>query len=681
MRLLLLLTFGLLTLTNTSQNLVLDSSFDQLGEFYHTDGLLLQWHKGAFSKGEIIPQKEEGRSIAAFRFSVSSVKVDPNYIVAQLKEEMKAGYSYELSIQIKKDRFSPFNLRELQAYFGTSFNKQMAYTHGSFGEQLVKFKLDSISSMDYVTITTTYEAHGGEEFIYLGSIIQEFSLVESTRLGLLMADNSYAQFPHNCTYFIQKINIQEIGFSGKRVLASNLDNWYNYKSNQSNLVINGGAEAKLEKRYYQNNNTFGSTGTLIAPFAYSLTSFVPTIEQLDSNDYRSSYNTNSLCYMGDGQFILDALGTNVYHEYQEVKAIHEGKEYDTHYIYERSPNQQIKDYAFGEYLILPLSEVLTEDIIYQFSGMIKISESASFGVSHLGVHFLNEFPENIKDSLWQRQPEEVFEISHLVNNQAWFEYNVNYVSKGNERFIAIGHLSSLNGIIKNKTFERQVQDACGPNEYNCSDRYVHYKDSLFARYQLDNVALTVLGSQPRDFSSIYPSGQRVQLEIIFNEVKKNEEVNEKLKMVKTALINAQQVLRTEDAICIVDQRKKDPIILDPNPIINKKKILKKINKPKPVKKVKVPQLPPEAILFGEGKDNQNINHLVLVADEYLDISKSEMKLAQFVKNGGSLTVFFVGNDALYESFLNQFNSLGNVSVYPFSELTSEIMVRILLNTD
>jgi hypothetical protein len=189
----------------------------------------------------------------------------------------------------------------------------------------------------------------------------------------------------------------------------------------------------------------------------------------------------------------------------------------------------------------------------------------------------------------------------------------------------------------------------------------------------------VKGEISQQASIVYPSGKRVQLEVVFNEIQKSAVAQEQLELVKAALINAQQVLRVEDAICIVDQRKKDPIILDPNPIINKKKILRKIAKPKPVKKVKVPQLPPAAILFGQGKDDVNINHLVLVEDANLDLSLAGNKINGFLQNGGSLTLFFIGNEEAFETMKSQLTFSGKVNVYHAAEISSDQMVRVLLS--
>ncbi len=665
--------------SGVTQNLVLDSSFQRLGEFYTISGLNLQWHPGVFSKGEIHSEKVDDRKVAAFKFRVNSVQVDPNFIIAQLTEELKAGETYTVDLKVKKDKFSPFSIQAIQVYFAASFNQSTAFVHGAAAEQFVSFDLSEVSNDSFLKISLNYEAQGGEEFIYLGSIAQRFSIGESTRLGLLMADRTYNELPHNCTYYVSEVSVKKADISAQKVTENFADNWYNLKAEGSNLVVNGGAEASLQKRYFSNDFTQGSSGSLIAPFVYALTSHCPEVNQLDSNEYRSQYDVNQLCYMGDGQFVLNALKTNLYHTYQEVIRKDEGQDYDTYHVYEKAPYQDVKPYAFGEYLVFALREPLQRGKEYHWSSMIKMSEAGSYGVPHLGVHFVDGFPQNITDSLWQRYPEEVIAVSHLAGTQAWSDFNLTYQAKGGERFMVIGHLPSPDGVIKNKKFVPQFFSDCGPHSGTCSSRFVYYKDSLFARYQLDNIAL-VEGEAGKGLSIGYPPGKRVQLEIVFNEIEKSDWAEANLEKVKVALINAQQVLRVEDAICIIDQRKKDPLILDPNPIINKKKILRKIDKPKPVKKIKIPNLPPESILFGEGQDEVNINHLVLVADAQFSISQAEEKLAGFIKNGGHLTVFYVGEETYKAKFLEQFASLGNVAVINAAELNPDQMARILLTS-
>lgn len=671
------IVFLVLWLSGWGQNLVFDSTFSRLGEFYRTEGLHLQWHEGVFSRGGVLPVKQVDEHLAAFQFRVSSVKVDPDFIVAKLTEELQAGMIYEIQLEVQKDHFSPLSIREIQLYFGSSINTNTTFLHGAAREQLVGISLDSVSSKEFHIIKAAYTAQGGEEFVYLGSLDQQFSIGETARLGLLMADRSYNGLPSNCTYYVRSISVRKTNERGMKVDLSLADNWYNLKSGQRNLVINGGAEAALFKRYFTNETTFQSTGSLIAPFTYSLNEHCPQVDQLDSNDYRSVYDVNQLCYMGDGQFIIDVLKTNFYHQYAEVVWRDEGKEYDTYHVYEKKATVNTSPYAYGEYLILPLKEPLVSGKSYHWSSMVKISETGCYGVDYMGIHFLDDFPENTQDTLWQRSPEKVINLSHLISTQAWNEFNLNYLARGGERFIALGHLPTFNGVKRNETFKRQFDGDCGPNEYNCPDRYVFYKDSLFARYQVDNIFLAE-GTPEKYNSAVFPPGKRVQMEIIFTSMAKSSVEDSSLNMVKSTLINAQQVLRVEDAICIVDQRKKDPVILDPNPIINKKRILRKIDKPKPSKKIKNPVLPPELVLFGEGVDEVNINHLILVMDENGDLSHARDKLNKFTDNGGMLTVFYVGGAEGWTDFQEKLNSLEKVKLLCPKDISDQTMIALLL---
>lgn len=663
------------------QNLVFDSTFKRLGEFYEIPGLEMQWHRGMFSKSGVVANSENNEPCASFKFRVSSVKVDPNFIVSKLSQEMKIGEEFKIELTVKKDHFSAFSIREFQVYLGSSFNQNNSFLQGMFDLQMIRFSLDSLEN-NFITLTTTYTSQGGEEYIYLGSLDQSFNIAESAKYGLLLADKTYDMMPHNCTYHVQKISVGKIGESPSyknQILRSNL---YNLRVNNENLIINGGAEGDLAKRYYANDFLNGASGSLIAPFTYSLTDNVPRVSLLDSNDYRYTYEANGICYMGNGQFELDLLRTNIYHTYQEVVRRDEGQEYDTYYVYEKMSQTTQTSYLKGEYLVLSLGRELEKNQAYELSLMIKLKEFASYAVPHLGIHFVDEFPENVSDSLWQKMPEEVIDIEALSKSQAWHEYGLDYVAKGGEKFLILGHLPSLEGIIKNERFKPEISSSCGPNAYNCIDYYVYFKDSLYAGYQLDNVVLIEKEKSIGNLSSIYGQGKKVQLEVIYSEIRKSTDDEEKLERAKKVIMTGLEVLRVEDAMCVVDQRKNEPLILEPNPVLNKRKILRKLDNSRPVKKVKTNDLIPQNILFGEGIDNLHINHLVIVIDHQIMMSSAIEKISRFSQNGGQVTVFYVGENDKEESVKSLFTSIQGMQFLNFNEdVAIDEFAKILVTTD
>lgn len=680
MRILLILYIVLQSFWCLSQDLIPDSSFLFFGN-YQNSATVSDWKQASCSKGGAVkPFSTKNESELKFEFRVSSISVDPNFILVKMNEEMVAGAKYRVSLSVRKSRFSSLNLRELQVYFGASYNETTSFLHGMADLQLLNFKLDSVKTERFTTLILEYKAQGGEEFIYLGSLYQRFNIAESTQLGLMMADRTYQELPYNCSYYVDYISLVKEVSDDEQLENSLLQNSFNIKSDLSNLILNGGAETVLKKKYFTNAVTSQSTGSLIAPYVYSLNQFAPEVHQLDSNDYRSEYDLNQLCYMGDGQFNLDALSTNAYHTYQAVRERVEGKEYDTYYIYEEVPYQQIMPYAYGEYLVFCLKEPMEKGVEYNWSSMIKLSEAASFGIPYLGVHFLDSFPENQKDSLWQRSPEILVNVEHLSTTQAWNEFNYNYLAKGGEKFVVIGHLAQLEGIRTNQNFKRQFRGDCGPHDYNCVDRYVHFKDSLFARYQFDNLVL-VKSSEADNLSVVYEAGKRVQLEVIFTEVLKSDSSEIKLENVQNVLINAQQVLRAEDAICIVDLHKNEPVTLEPNPIINKKKIIRKIAKPKPVKKIKIETVPLEMILFGAGVDEVNLNYLVLVGDESLNLTEVQERLYQFMINGGHVVVYYIGDNNKFYELKSRYASLDTINWILSDQLSPFKMVELLIGKD
>ena len=260
-----------------SQNLVYDSIFNVLAGAKDVKTPFL-WSKGDATSGNIRFSQEGNSKGAVFQFKVSSVQVDPNYVLARLTDELETGSSYQFDIWIKKDRFSPFRIKEFQAYLGASNNTGSYFTHGSWDRQLVTWSLDSTLTADFIKLTAIYEAIGGEEFIYLGSLRQSFGVGESNRLGLLMADRTYQDLAYNSTYYVSKICVKKIQGNAYEMKNCMRVNYYNLKSQNNNLIVNGGGESPLKKRHYLNGNTIGSTGTQIAPYAYSLSQFCPKID-------------------------------------------------------------------------------------------------------------------------------------------------------------------------------------------------------------------------------------------------------------------------------------------------------------------------------------------------------------------------------------------------------------------
>lgn len=677
MRFFLITFFSIVSSLAYSQALIVDSSFLEFGKYIDSSNVY-GWSHASCSRGGIMKSfAGENESELEFQFRVSSVAVDPNYIIAKMTQEMQAGTSYRVSISVRKSRFSSLSLREIQVYFGASKNESVSFLHGMSDHQLLKFDLDSVKSDQYITLTMQYTAQGGEEYVYLGSLAQRFTIAESTKMGLMMADRTYQELPFNCLYYVDYISLIKVSDEHDQMMNSLIQNTYNIKSRYENLILNGGAETDLKKRYFTNAQTPNSSGSLIAPYVYSLTHFSPEIHQLDSNDYRSEYDVNQLCYMGDGQFMLDALHTNVYHTYQAVREKVEGEEYDTYYIYEQAPYLQILPYAYGEYLVFNLKEPLQKGIDYNWSSMIKLNEQGSFGVPFLGVHFLDSFPENQFDSLWQRSPDIIVDVKHLTLTQAWNELNYNYLAKGNEKYVVIGHLPQLEGVISNQKFKRPYYNDCGPHTYNCVDRYVYFSDSLFARYQLDNMVL-IESDQANELSVVFEAGKRVQLEVIFTEMLKDEEKETNLVQIQNLLINAQQVLRAEDAICIVDLHKSEPVTLEPNPIINKKKIIRKIGKPKTVKKLKTGAIPLGLVLFGDGVDDVNLNFLVIVTDESLDLDLIQERLNKFMLNGGSVIIFFTGDPSSFKRLKEKYELLGSIEWILAQDAKPEHLSELLI---
>lgn len=658
-----------------TQLILSDTTFTNihLTEFYNIDG----WFAGKNSKGGVQISEYKSKPAVAFKFSVSSIGVDANFIAIRMDRPMMIGEQFEVKIKVAKDRFSAASLREMQVWFTSSPQNSTSFIHGSSELQLLSFSLEDCRTSEFTDLTMIYTATGGENYLNLGSVYQKFSLSDVTKLGLLAADKSYSELPSNSTYYINRITVKKIDFQDYRESLGKY-NTYNIKFNK-NWIVNGGGEIPLGRRHFINEIASNSSGTLIAPYVYSLTPFCPNIEQLDSNDYRYSGEVNDLCYMGNSQFFLDALRTNVYHNYQNTMYLDKGSDYYTYYYYENDPPASINRYSNGDYITFVLADSLEKGKKYVFSVMMKMDQYSSFGVGHLGVHLTKEIPTEIKDSLWSRIPDEILSIAPLTRSQAWHEVNLEFVAKGGEKFVTLGHLPELSGVIKNQNFIRDVHSTCGPNEYNCLSRYVYYKDSLFARYQVDNVVLTEYDPADTYWASIYQPGKSIQLEIVFDEILKTEQSEINLQKAKNLLIEAMEVLRNEDAICVVDQEKRDPIILEPYPIINKKKILRKLNRPKGVRKLKIGALPKEVVLFGSTPMEKFTTHLILVIDNNSDLSQLEITLTQYTKGEGNLTILYVGEPNQILPISNFFGKMNNTNIIDLNQSDSHYeLVEILL---
>jgi hypothetical protein len=678
------LLFSLSFLAQNS-NLITDGSFDEI-MFHHSEANQQNWDKGFWvhynMKKEAIQRPNSyanQNNILQLNFRVSSSRVDDNFISTKLNQPLKTGKQYKISFLVAKDKFSGYPIKEINAFFTTSIPHQNYHKTHQMKNAILEFSLDEVNS-EWISLSMNYTAYGGEQYFHIGSLGQTFNIKESLKYGLMGADATYNQNIYNSVYYIDDVvlELNEKTQVDSITQLNFLSNPIDYFHHNKNLLLNSGLEEKVEKVYY--TEAYVTPGGMIAPYVYSVNNFEPRLHQTDSNAYRSEYGKEELPYMGNSMLSFKAYSTNKHHVYQEVLHKQKGQDYDTWYYYERMPSStNIPKYEKGSTICLPLKDYLKKDSVYYFSFMLKLDDGSSYGLDFLGFHALNEFPANTNDSIWKRVPDEIIPVEDLLSNSNWMEKQIRYQAKGGERFVALSAVYPKLNIYKNQNFSPEVSETCGPNSYNCFNRNVYYRDSLFANYYLDNMVMLSENDWVSNASKIFENVTN-QIEVMYLPMEREGEwKDQKLLNAQNALIGILEVLRTNDAICVLNENKNDPLILEPFSIINKRKIIRKLNQPKLVRKVRNYELDPSRIYFSGDPTPQYNNHLMIVTDGNIDFSALEIKLQTFCKNGGYFTLIYTGATDIFQVFIEKNNIFHNNLVIDASDekLQEKLYKRIL----
>jgi hypothetical protein len=384
--------------------------------------------------------------------------------------------------------------------------------------------------------------------------------------------------------------------------------------------------------------------------------------------------------MGNSMASVKLFSTNEHHKYQEVTYVEKGTDYNTIHIYESSPSRDsIPTFKKGGGVCFSLKDTLEANKVYSFSLMIKLDNSSSYGVDFMGCHFMNSFPSENEEMLWGRLPEQVIPVEDLLVNNGWVEKRILYTAKGGERYLALSAIYPQPKIGSNRNFVPQFLSSCGPNDGYCISRKVIYRDSLFANYFIDNVVCIPNEPFLERPSQIFDNSIS-QVEIIFSPIKKADDNKEEIfDQAKHGLINALNILRIQDQICVADVTKKDQLILEPYAVVNKKKIIRKIYKPDLSKKVKELFIPAEVVLFdGELVKGFN-NHVIIILDDITMLSQLEYKLTKFDKNGGKLTFIYLDSLDRITDQINQLSIYTNaLFLYPQMEDFENNLIRRLM---
>ncbi len=599
--------------------------------------------KDQYSSAQSVTRQSDGASLLQLNLRLNSIKVDDNYVTTQLSHTLNAGEKYRLTIDVAKDKFSGYSIKELIIYFSASHPIHRQLKYNDFQNSITVLSLDSITNGKSVkTLEVEYTANGGEKYISIGSINQSFKFFETTKYNLMLADETYKSGIIGAVYYLTNLKIYPIGKKDEVLLHQNLMNVQNVNNAYRNLILNGGFECKITDKLQ--TTTFNNPGELVGPFVRSVNEMSVRIIQSDSNDYRSIYQKEALPYMGNSFGSFKAIATNEHHKYQKAVFVEKGQDYNTTYFYEDvPPKDTMPIYKYGAVMSFALAQALQKDSMYSFSFMMKLAKKSAYGLDFLGFHVLKDFPANEKNKLWTRLPDQVIPIKDLTEKNNWVEKQILFKAKGGEKFIAIGSVYPNNQIVTNQNFEPEVSATCGPNDGYCYNRKVYFADSLFANYYIDNVVCLPNAQFQTNPSAVY-GDETNQVEFVFTPILKGNNAKEKrFGDVQQALVTILDILRTTDAICIADINKRDQVTLSPYEVINKKKIIRKIYRPKLQRKIKGGAENDKMILFSGESVKGFKNHLIIIIDETFDFTNWEYKLTKFDKNGGYLTFINVAN--------------------------------------
>lgn len=661
--------FSCLTFVDAQEmNLIQDNYFEHVAiiDFEEIDVVDYQNHwvktKREVSSVSSFTRQSDGMNVLQLNLRVNSVKVDDNFVSTRISSGMKAGEEYKISLEVAKDKFSGYSVKELTVMFTASVPSISKLTYNDWRNSALIFSLDSVnSSSSTVKLEAVYTAMGGENYIHLGSINQTFKFFETTKYNLMLADETYKAGIAGAVYYITNINIKPLGNQGKTLLAVNRTNVQDVKNDFNNLVFNGGFEHKITERIQ--TTTFNSSGDLVGPFIRSVNEMGVKVIQSDSNDYRSVYQKEALPYMGNSLASFKAISTNEHHIYQKSIRVDKGQDYNTTYFFENAPPKDTMPvYKYGANICFTLKEALIKDSTYSFSLMLQLDKKSAYGLDFLGVHMLDSFPENTQNKLWDKLPNQVIPIKDLTKVGGWAEKQILFNANGGEKFIAIGAVYPRSEIFKNQNFIPEVSSTCGPNDAYCIGRQVYFADSLFANYFVDNVVCLPISHYLEYPSAIYNNDIN-QVEFVFTPLLRGSDEKESLfNEVQSALITCLDVLRISDAICVADITKRDEVTLDPYEVINKKKIIRKISRPKLQRKIKDLAEDDSMLLFSGEEIKGFNNHLIIIVDESFDFSNWEYKLTMFDKNGGYLTFISLVDSGSEDIFTTRIGRYRNALV-------------------
>jgi len=610
-------------------------------------------------KPEIKPFNGDG--YLKMNFKVSSNGVRDNYITTKLSSTLKPNYKYQIKYRIHKSTFSPANIKDLQVCFTTQPISDSVYfkSHGWKIGVVSTSLVGLFYNNGWLEITLEYTAKGVEQFISIGAIGQRFSTKDLMNTGNLMVDKLPSQMNFNSTYFLDEFSVTELGYNENALEQVLKDNHHERVLGSTNLIVNGGFETFENKKIYYSNNSVALQ--FLAPYWHSLNENMSVVIRNDSNDRQSELKQN-FTYMGNGALRMKILKSNERHIYEQNWSIDKNKDGpDVIRHYENKPSsREYPVYEKGSYVVNILKDTLHKGSVYQFEMMASLTNGSSYGCTHIGVYLLDSLPKDKVGNIWMQNPTELLDIRKLALSENFQHLKVNLKSRGGERFLVFGYLDlGTDVILTNSHFNPVKKDECGPRTV-CFDKHIYYKDSLFAEYIFDNVLLRELGDSLEIDARIY-GDNRNQVQIFFGAIPKgNVTVKANFINAKKALYEMTEVLRINDGICAVDLTKNKDVYLLPVILDNKKRVLRKLRKPRLTKKTEKYSINTTNLLFS-GKENIGFNnHVVILTDGSIEWDSVEGQLVLFAKNGGFISVLYVGEPDSFSEVQERYRIFPNI---------------------
>jgi hypothetical protein len=675
----------IIALTNwgNAQNTLTNGSFELMHPCPEVPQNLAEpqhWFTNSFGKNAQIVGKglaclpqvsigaQEGNNFLRIGFEVNTVGVSPQYIQTKLERPLKKDSLYQIEMYVLRDALSLGDLRELQVLFNSGeINEHHALWSMENNPGMLTMSLKDVSSVHWTPLSITYKATGMEHYLILGSLFQKFRFGEGMKnYGAERTQNNQP----NVIYYVDNINITPLNLNyPPEAIGNNITDLFYPKMN---LIRNSGFEDYVSENRRLPDGSFYANG--IAEGWLNLKRSGTTVLAFDNPSRFESMNYTP--FTGKAVGVVDIYRTNRFHTYQKAWGIVKEDRYNTVHRYENDP-QGIPDiYELGGYLTNVLREDLNAGQTYLLSTMIRLSNESSFGLRQIGVYFLSEIPEDRDDSLLERIPDAVFNTSPEsgLNLSEWQELSTFYEAKGNERYVVFGFIKNNDYPIYRNTEFRPVEfSSCGPfGGYDCHDKVITYKDSLFARYSFDNVVLFPVYGAKNFGAEIYRKDRHHHFFLTFDlgGDKTNNVILENLKPILFQSLHGLPYQYSIDLVLIGRSYKRQSYSWK----MNQSQLVSSISKLKINRRPGSTKIPQKLLEFDFDKQPINSSQkYILITDGHLNREELITHLSHSNREI-KFTIIYLGAQSGFAAFKKEFQPFPHVEVIFFRDEMQSIDV-------